>query len=424
MATLMSKARGTGSASLLREPEFLKIWLAGGFANTVRWIEMLAIGVYVFDTTGSPFLVALLVVVRALPIFLFGSLAGAFAANRDRRRIYMAAISGILLVAVGLGTLGWLDRLPLWVIAAGAALSGLAWSTEHPVRRVLAGEIAGRERLGRAMAIESASNNATRLIGPLLGGLVYAAAGLVGAYCTGAVFLMISLSLLVLLRPRPVAGGGARGRFFTGLAEGFAHARRSRTVLGVLAISAIMNVFGFPYTAMIPVIGGDVMALGPTLVGALSSVEATGALLGSALGAVLLRPPWYGRAYLYGSAFFMAMVLVFSFVDGFVPGLFVLALGGFGAAGFAIMQGTLIMLAVPLEMRSRAMGLLAVSIGTGPLGILHLGLMADWLGAQRAVTVMTLEGLVLLLAAGLYFSELREPPRSPIGDEDEAPGGG
>ncbi len=417
----MSPARGTGPASLLRQADFVKVWLAGGFANTVRWVEILAIGIYVFDATASPFLVALFVVVRALPIFLFGSLTGALAANRDRRRIYMVAISGMALVSLALGLLAWQDQLPLWAIGVGAFLSGLAWSTEHPVRRVLSGEIAGRERLGPAMAMESASNNATRLLGPLLGGLAYEAAGLVGAYFTSVGLLAASLTLLALLRRRSAGGGVPGGRFFADLAAGFAYARRSRAVLGVLSVTIILNMFGFPYTAMIPVIGKDVMDLGPSLVGALSSVEAAGALVGSTLGAILLRPPWYGRVYVYGSAFFMCMVLVFSFVDGFVPALFVLAFGGFGAAGFAIMQGTLIMLAVPVEMRSRAMGLLAVAIGTGPLGMLHLGMMANWLGAQRAVTVMTIEGLVLLLAAALYFSELRAPPRSPIGNEDDAP---
>lgn len=206
----MSHARGTGPASLLRQADFVKVWLAGGFANTVRWVEILAIGIYVFDATASPFLVALFVVVRALPIFLFGSLTGALAANRDRRRIYMVAIFGMALVSLALGLLAWQDQLPLWAIGVGAFLSGLAWSTEHPVRRVLSGEIAGRERLGPAMAMESASNNATRLLGPLLGGLAYEAAGLVGAYFTSVGLLAASLTLLALLRRRS-AGGGAPG---------------------------------------------------------------------------------------------------------------------------------------------------------------------------------------------------------------------
>ena len=147
----MASRGDTGPASLLREPEFLKIWLAGGVANTVRWVEMLAIGVYVFDTTGSPFLVALPVVIRTLPIFLFGSLVGTLAANRDRRRIYLVAVSGMLLVSIGLGALAWAGQLSLWAIVGGAFLTGLAWSSEHPVRRVLSGEIAGRQRLGSAM---------------------------------------------------------------------------------------------------------------------------------------------------------------------------------------------------------------------------------------------------------------------------------
>lgn len=413
----MTVQGGTGPAALLAEGEFVKIWLAGAAANTARWVEILAIGVFVFDTTGSPFLVASMVVLRALPIFLFGSLAGALAANLDRRRFYMTALVAMLLVAIGLAATAQAGAIPLWLIALGAFLSGVAWSSEHPVRRVLLSEIAGRERLGAAMALESASNNATRLVGPLLGGLTYELAGLAGAYMIGVALLLLALVGMATLRPRAPSGAGPRGRLLANLSEGFRYVRRSRAVLGVLAVTMILNVFGFPYAVMIPVIGKDVMGLGPTLVGGLSAVEALGALVAATLGAIVLRPPWYGRAYLYGSAAFLVSVLIFSFVDGFAPALVVLGVGGLGAAGFTIMQGTLIMLAVPFEMRSRAMGLLAVAIGTGPLGLLHLGLMADWLGAQQAVTVMSLEGLALLLAAALYWPELRGPPRTPIEDD-------
>ena len=70
------------------------------------------------------------------------------------------------------------------------------------------------------------------------------------------------------------------------------------------------------------------------------------------------------------------------------------------------MQATLIMYAAPPEIRSRLMGVLAVSIGTGPFGILHVGAMASWLGAPTAVTIMAVEGLIALTLAAIVFPEL------------------
>lgn len=65
-----------GLADLLREPSYLRVWMVGVFSGVARWLELLVVGVYAFDTTGSPFLVALLVILRLLPLAVLGSVVG------------------------------------------------------------------------------------------------------------------------------------------------------------------------------------------------------------------------------------------------------------------------------------------------------------------------------------------------------------
>ena len=90
-----------------------------------------------------------------------------------------------------------------------------------------------------------------------------------------------------------------------------------------------------------------------------------------------------------------------------VPLLWMLFVTGLGGAAFSSMQSTLVFLTASPEVRSRMMGVLSVCIGTGPIGFAHLGLLADWLGAPTAVTIIALEGLVALVVAGLVWPELR-----------------
>jgi fucose permease len=85
----------------------------------------------------------------------------------------------------------------------------------------------------------------------------------------------------------------------------------------------------------------------------------------------------------------------------------ILVATGIGAGCFATMQSTLMLLLAPPEVRSRLMGVLSVCIGLGPLGFAHLGLMADWLGAVPAVTIMGLEGLAAFALAWLFWPEIR-----------------
>ena len=82
------------------------------------------------------------------------------------------------------------------------------------------------------------------------------------------------------------------------------------------------------------------------------------------------------------------------------PGLF---LSGLGVAGFAAMQSTIVFTAAPPEMRGRLMGVLAVCIGVNPLGILQVGILADWFGGALAVTIITIEGLAAILVAALLW---------------------
>lgn len=187
----------TGPISLLAERDFRRLWGAGACGNTVRWLEILAVGVFVFESTGSAFLVALMTMLRALPILLFGTVMGTLAARLDRKRLFAGSLAVAALISAGLAGLAWSGEITLWQIGVGTFLHGVVWSTEHTVRRPMLGEIAGIERLGSAMGLDSATSNATRVVGPLAGGLLFEAIGLDGAYLLSAGLSTFGLVLVV-----------------------------------------------------------------------------------------------------------------------------------------------------------------------------------------------------------------------------------
>jgi MFS family permease len=154
--------------ALLRDSAFLRLWLAGGVAGVLRWVELLAVSIYVLQTTGSPFLVALMTFLRMAPMFLFGVPAGALADRYDRKHLLIIGLLVLGGAAAVLALVAFLDRIALWHIALGTFLNGMFWASEFPGRRIMLGEIAGPLRLSRAMALESATSNATRMLGPAL----------------------------------------------------------------------------------------------------------------------------------------------------------------------------------------------------------------------------------------------------------------
>ena len=182
---------------LLADPQFLRLWVVGACAATARWLEMLAVGIFVFEQTGSPLLVAAMLMLRMLPLSLFGVFGGEIASRLDRKHVLLATFVVLSVLACVLGTLAAFGRLSVWHIAVGAFVAGLAWVLDFPVRRTLLADIAGSGRLGAAMSLDTVASSGTRVIGPLLGGGLYAVAGMDGAFLLTAALYVLAFALLL-----------------------------------------------------------------------------------------------------------------------------------------------------------------------------------------------------------------------------------
>ena len=109
----------------------------------------------------------------------------------------------------------------------------------------------------------------------------------------------------------------------------------------------------------------------------------------------------------------LVMVLAFALSAQLALSLGIMFMAGLGISGFAAMQSAILLSHTPSAKRPLLMGMLTLCIGAGPVGLIHLGLLAEWLGAPRAVAISALEGLVALALAALVWPELRGAGPSP-----------
>jgi MFS family permease len=395
-------------ASVLADGAFVRIWLAGGMVGTVRWLETLAVGIYAYQATESPLIVAGMLFARMLPTMLLGAIVGAIAERAGRRRLLLAGLAFMCTVSATLAVLVMTRRVELWHIGIGAVLGGAFISGEFPVRRTMLGEVAGLRRIGAAMGLDSATNNATRMLGPLLGGALLASLGLDGVYALSVVLYTFAFLCIATLKfEEKLALDSESAGLLHSLREGLAYIRTNRLITGTLLVTIVVNLFGFAYISMVPVIGEHDLELSAAAIGVLMSAEGLGALLGSLGVAIWARARHFTTIYLLGSIFFLCMILGFSFSSYFAVAFCLLFAAGLGLACFGAMQSTIVFSASAPRMRTRVMGVLVVCIGAGPIGVLHLGLMAEWLGAQQALTVMAVEGLIAIAISALLWPELR-----------------
>ena len=176
-------------------------------------------------------------------------------------------------VVLGLALASAFIDLPLWLVGTGVFIAGILWAFEHPVRRTILGDAAGRSQLTRAVSLDSATNNATRMIGPIAGGVLVEWVGLIGAYGLG-VFFYLGAALLLVMMPRmdePRAVSADQTSIWTALRAGVAAVRRTPILMAVLVVTIVANFFGFAYVSMVPVIGAESLNLTPTLIGVLAS---------------------------------------------------------------------------------------------------------------------------------------------------------
>ena len=398
---------GNNPLHLFKNPSFLRVWGLGFIGNTMRWLETLAIGIFVYEVTTSALLVALMTIARQLPLALFGSFIGPFAERFNRKQLLMLG-STVMTVSVScLAVSAYFSFLEIWHIAILVFINGTCWTLDYPVRRTLVGEFSGPERMGAGISLDSATTNVTRMLGPFLGGVTYGFLGLEGAFIISAVshFICICIACSLVFEFQPL--NQKAESYFLLLKEGLIIVKKSPQLIGVYLVTIILNIFGFPYASMVPVLGRDVYKVEPALIGILSAAEGAGAFVGALVVAFFIRPSWFNKVYTIGALTFISGIFCLSLVDKYFLGISILWVAGLGMAGFGAMQSTLVLTLAPKNARSRLMGVLSVCIGCAPIGLLNLGLLADLFGAQIALTIVSSAGFATLLLTIIIIPQLR-----------------
>ena len=400
---------------LARAPGFVPLWIAGGVSNAMLWLEVLAAALFTLQVTKSGFDVALVSAARSLPLLATGAFIGVISDAANRKYI---VVGGLLLSAASAGAVGLLASLGVlrpWHIGMAALLSGIVYATEMPARRRMIAECAGPSLALHAVAADSMTNYATRVLGPVLGGIAYQHVGLAGAFLMSASLSVVTAILVGTIRHEQDAVRRlSLASALEDLRNGMAFARRQRTILMLLGITVITNLFGYSYSTLVAPIGKLVFNASPQMIGALAAAEPAGSLLAGSL--IALRPlagsalGWLAAG---AACFFAALVVASTFghwshhLSAMLP---VLAVGGIGSAIYNIHQTTIVMSRTPPALRSRVMGLVTVCIGCWPLGMILAGALIAPLGPLGALAALGLGGLTSIGLLGLLHLGRRLPP--------------
>ena len=388
---------------MLTHADIRRVWLIGMFSGIIRWLEFLAFGIYVYDVTGSAFMVSTFTMLRFLPFVIFGAVMGGLVDRFGHQNVLRYSLAAMSLSSSVMAWLVLTDQLELWHLAIAIILGGIYWTTDFPARRNLIGLLAGPDLLSRILSFDTAGSTLTRAAGPLFGGLLMASLGVKGILVVSMALYLIS-TLLAYRLISPVKNFQAvAAKLLPEIWAGFKYAATRRDILAAFSITLIFNLFGFPFTTLIPVIGKQTLGLAPDSVGMIAALEGVGAMAGALIAgnAKTIGNIW--TTYMIGVLGSFTGILAIGMGQDVPLVVFGILFAGFGGGFFATSQVMIIYRLSPPDQRSRMFGILTLCIGIAPVGFSVLGYMADWLGSGKALLIMSAEGFVAMSLFWLIF---------------------
>jgi MFS family permease len=402
---------GSGAATVFADANYRRLWGIGALSGIARWLEFLALGIYAYELTRSPPLVALLAMLRMMPYVALGFLMGALADRFDRRRLMIAATFVMLATASVMAGLVAAGQGSYTAVALATMIGGAFWTIDMPVRRRLLVDGVGAARVSAALGFDNATNYATRALGPLVGGAAYQVLGIQGIYVliASAYAACAVLALRLAVPPvgtTPVAGG--RYGIFAALSipRELIFNRRFAVIMGV---TLVYNLFCFPFTSMVPVIAQKDFLLIPLMVGIVTACDGIGGTVGALAVGMLGSERTLFRTYFWGTLTLLGLMLALSFRLELATAFILLPLIGAAAACFSATQYALVHVSSPPEVRGRATGVLSIFIGSSMFGHYLAGQLFGAFSSPQAIFIMAVVGGVTMVLLGLVWVTGSQP---------------
>ncbi|MSQ36489.1 MAG: MFS transporter [Dehalococcoidia bacterium] len=376
-------------------------------------MDQLMRGYYALELTGAASALGLVAVSSAVPMLLVSAFGGVVADRYSKRKVLLLTQALVTIVNAVFAAMIIAGVVEFWHLLVGAVLQGVMMSIVMPVRQAMVTQLVPRHKLMNAVSLQMSGMNLTRVIGPVIAGLIIAPFGLGVTWWVAVALYAVATVSIVLLPAHGMTALRARGSVLAELGGGFAYIWRTPLMRLLLLTAMLMPLFAFPVQLVLPVFAKDVFDDGATGLAVLMAGAGVGGLIGSLLTASLDAVQHKGRVMLVGGIAQGVLFIAFALTPFFVPAVALLALANIGGMLFMTTNNATIQARVPEEYRGRVMSVLMMSFGIMPLGVVPMTLLADGIGAPYAVALTSaimLATIALVFAASTQLRTLRVAP--------------
>lgn len=376
-----------------------RIWTMGALVSNIgTWVQRTAQDWLVLTvlTRHSASAVGIVMALQFGPQLLLLPWTGVAADRFDQRRLLMWTQAAMGVLALGLGVLTVTGVVTLWMVYVFAFLLGCAASFDAPVRQIFVGQLVGEADLSNAVALNSTSFNAGRMVGPAVAGIIIAAVGTGWSFVINGVSFFAVMLGLALMRTREFRAPPRASRAAGGFLEGLRYVRARPDLIAILAMLFLIGTFGLNFPIFISTMAVGVFHADARAYGLLSSMMAVGTVAGALLnaGQKQLR---FSNLVVSSGVFALGCTLA-----ALAPGYWwfggALIVTGVAAITFTNATNSLMQLSTQPAMRGRVMALrVGIALGGTPVGAPIVGFVADHAGPRWAMGVAVAAGVAGLL---------------------------
>ena len=422
-------------APLRHDRDFRLLWTGQAISTVGRQITAVVLPYQVYVLTGDLVAVGVLSLVQLVPILVFALGGGAVADAVDRRRLLLVTQVGLALSSLALVGLALEPAPSVIAIYAVAFVAAGLGAIDQPARTSSIPRLVPAHRLQAAIAMNQLVFNGAAVVGPAIGGIVLAVAGVAPAYLIDVVTFGAAIIALLLIAPIPPAPGAVRPSIGA-VVEGLRFARSRREVLATFVADINAMVFGSPRSLYAP-LALDVFRVGPAGVGLMASAAGLGALLASVFSGWTLRVRRPGLAVLGAVAVWSLGIAGFGLATfSFPVALVCLAIASGADVISAVLRSSIVQLLTPDSLQGRVSSIHILVVTGGPrIGDAEASGVAALIGTQASVVsggLLSLLGVGAIALAMPQFARLdlraaidgaaeaavsrpRRPPRPPGG---------
>ena len=372
---------------LVRHRNFRLFWIGQTLSLIGSWMQTMAQGWLALELSNSAFIVGLVAAAGSLPVVLFSFHAGVLADRYERLRLVKVCQVLLGLEATALFIFTYTHHISIGWLLVMASVQGIVSSVEIPSRQSLVIELAGREDLPQAIALNSSGFNLARIVGPAIGALVIAQFGIAWAFGVNALSYITVLIGLFLIRINPWRPSAQLVRPLDGIRESIAYMRDTPTVAELMKLITVYSILGIPYLSLMPVFARDRLGLDASGYGLLLACVGIGGLAGALAIAASAARQAGAKTLKVATIGYPVILLALAYTRSAHVAYALLLIAGAAMIANGAVSNTMLQHSVPDALRGRIMAAYSfVVVGLAQtIGSLSAGVVARAVGVHWAI---------------------------------------